>query len=40
MGDIERGGGHDLGLARGTGPSRFPGEITETSARSGQEVQG
>ena len=36
----ERGGGHDLRLAGGMGPSRFPGEITETSARLGQEVQG
>lgn len=40
MRDIEKGSGHNLGLARGIGPSRFPGEITETSARSGQEVQG
>lgn len=38
--DVESVGGKTLGLARGMGPSRFPGEITETSARSGQEVLG
>lgn len=38
--DIERGRGQEFRSCGDTGPSRFLGEIMETSARSGQEVQG